>query len=452
MQRTAWIVLFTLFVVATIWLIARPRTVMVSSATIDVGAVQDVIVEVGKTRLPRTHIVAMPIDGRILPIELEVGDRVEAGQRIASLEALDHQTRVAQAQARVRRLRGQIAQNDDTRLEETSISGVTEYLHSVDRTTEAAAAQLQASKARLDDARAQLARVTVLFREGAAAQQELDEVRLYEIESAVGLRTDELTLRAVEAIRAAFRILPHYIRQQMELKATSREPLEAELAEAMVVLEQAERDLARCNILAPISGVVLARLEASERMLPAGTALLEIGDLDELEIETELLSQDASRLQAGMRVWIKGLAMGENPLESTIDRIEPRGFTKVSSLGVEQQRVRVIVALPTAVRTELERRDRAIGVGYRVDVHVIVRDQPRAVRCPRAALFRGDHGEWAVFRIVNGRATLTRIEVGLVGNDYVEITNGLNPGDDVVIGPDATVVDGVTVRGELLRE
>lgn len=445
MRRVIWIVILLAIVLGLGWLMFRPRPIIVSTATIEVGTVRDAVEEEGKTRLDRTHLVTMPIDGRILPIDLEVGDAVERGQVVAQMEAIDLETRVAQAAARVRRLAGEIAQNDDTRLEETSIAGVSEYLRSLDRTVEAAESQTFASSARLEYARAELARTLELFREEAAAQQELDEAKLYEVESAVGARTNELTLRAVEAIRAAFRVVPVYIRQQMEMRAISREPLEAELANAQAALEQAERDLARALVVAPVKGVVLARHEASERVLPAGTVLLEIGEVDRIEIESDLLSQDAVRVRPGMSVELYGPAVGEMLVMTAVRLIEPRGFTKISSLGVEQQRVRVIVAVDDATRRELADRGRTLGVGYRVDVRIIVNERPDVVRCPKSAVFRAESGEWAVFRIVDGRASLTPVTLGLEGAEFDEVTNGLRDGDVVIVAPDASVEDGSLV-------
>lgn len=443
MKRFTQLAILLVFVILMLWLLLSPRARIVELATVAPGTIRDVIEEEARTRLPRTHIITMPIDGRVLPIDLEPGDRVTRGETIARLETFELDTRLAQARERVRRLQGEIARNNDTRLEETSIVGVTEYLHSADRAVEAAQAQLQASNARLDYARNEMQRMLELERKDAASRRELDQARLYEVESAVGYRTDELTLRAIEAVRAAFRVIPHYIRQQMEMKTLTREPLEAERAEALALLAQAERDRARAVIEAPVSGIVLARHEDSERMLPAGTILIEIGELDRMEIEVEVLSQEAVRVRPGQRVELFGQAIGATPVLASVRRVDPRGFAKVSSLGVEQQRVLVMVELPPALRDELAERGRSLGLGYRVQARLIIEERANALTLPRAALFRTSEGEWAVFRAERNRARRTLVTVGLMNEREVEITAGLREGDRVILAPDVAITDGV---------
>lgn len=193
-------------------------------------------------------------------------------------------------------------------------------------------------------------------------------------------------------------------------------------------------------VRSPASGRVLRVLQESETIAPAGSALLEIGDPRQIEIVAEFLSQDAVQMQAGARAFIENWG-GETPIPARIFRIEPYARTKVSALGVEEQRVNVIL--------HLERPEDAppLGHGYRVDVRVIVSEQPNALRVPTDALVRNGRG-WAVFVLDRGRARLTPVEIGQGGDNYRAVQSGLAQGERVVLFPGDNLADGARIRAE----
>jgi HlyD family secretion protein len=388
----------------------------------------------------------MPINGRILPIELKAGDSVQAGEVVAQVELADLDTAVQMAEARVRRLQASIVENNDSRIELSTIDELDSVLESVDRSVEASQAQTEASKARETYHIADHQRKQTAFADQAATRKELDEAELAEIESRVDFRTDVLALRALEAIRKATQIWPLQVRQMIEKKALAEAVLAHELAEAQAALDQARRDRDRAQIRSPVGGIVMKRAVSNLRMLPAGELLLEVGRLEDLEIEVEVLSQEAVDIAPGDPVEIIVPTVRHEPLRGTVSRVEPRGFTKVSSLGVEQQRVMVIVAFDPEMLARFRAEGYSMGVGYRLRVRIYSDAHDNAVAVPRSALFRGPDDRWQVFVVRNGRARKTDLDIGLLNDIEAEVLAGLDAGDVVVLAPDADLEDGARVK------
>lgn len=191
-------------------------------------------------------------------------------------------------------------------------------------------------------------------------------------------------------------------------------------------------------VVSPAAGRVLRVLQESETIALAGSPLLEIGDPTQIEIVAEFLSQDAVRMQAGAAARIENWG-GDTPIAARVFRIEPYARTKISALGVEEQRVNVVL--------HLQEPDQAptLGHGFRVDARVVVAEQADALRVPTDALVRDGHG-WAVFVLEDGRAHLTPITIGAGGEDYRAVTRGLEPGQRVVLFPGDSLADGARIR------
>jgi HlyD family secretion protein len=197
----------------------------------------------------------------------------------------------------------------------------------------------------------------------------------------------------------------------------------------------------------PIDGVVLQRLLENEQHLPAGTELLTIGQLDRLEVETDILSQDVVRVEQGDPVEVYGPAVGAGVgggVSGTIHHVYPAGFTKISSLGVEQQRVKVIVRFSPDSADRLRQLD--VGADYRVRVRVFTDHKSEALVVPRAALFRGPDGGWQLFVVKANKALLRSANVGLLNDSLAEIIEGLQEGDQVILAPDTKLTHGMRVK------
>jgi HlyD family secretion protein len=191
-------------------------------------------------------------------------------------------------------------------------------------------------------------------------------------------------------------------------------------------------------IRAPVTGVVLRRLRESESVVPAGEPLLEIGDPKNLEIVSDLLSTDAVRISAGSLVLIEGWG-GEKTLKGKVRRIEPAGFTKISALGVEEQRVNVVIDFDDAAAGQ-----NVLGDGFRVEVRIVVWEKENVLKVPISALFRVG-GEWAVYMVGNGRAARRTLTIGQRNSLEAEVLSGLQQADVVIVHPSDAVQEGVRV-------
>jgi HlyD family secretion protein len=331
-------------------------------------------------------MVSAPVSGRVLRIELEPGDPVEHGDIVARLDAgpaplLDARAR-EEAQAAVAAARAAVA---------------------------SAQAEAQRARAALAQAERELERARRLTASGAMAAQERDA---RETDVWLARESVNMALYAVESATA------DRVRAEARLASGQSRPAGGVVA-----------------VRAPASGVILRRLRESESVVPAGEPLVEIGNPAQLEIVSDLLSSDAVRVRVGARAVVEqwGNDVG---LEAQVRRIEPSGFTKVSALGVEEQRVNVILDL-----VDPASEDAALGDAYRVEVRIVVWEAANVLRVPTAALFRDGEG-WAVYAIRDGRALLTHVDIGQQNGREAEVVEGVTEGDTVVVHPPDSLIDG----------
>lgn len=415
------------------------------------GLMRSFIEERARTRLPQTYRITMPSDGRIQPITLEEGDHVSAGQVVARMSPRDLQLAVDVGAARVSQLEAQIVDSDDSRLENTTLDAVRDEVKAMDNVLAATNEQTKAAKARLELAEWDLKRIQKLAESGDAAEKELRDARFEEVDARIDYQTSILLLRSMEAFQSAWNLGPKLITQYIDKKTLTHAILAQDKAGAQATLSQLELAQQRGTLTSPIDGVVLARGVSNERVLPAGTLLLEIGRLEDLEIEVEVLTQDAVQLRVGQAVDIFGPAIGTEPARGSVARIFPEGFTKISSLGVEQQRVKTIVHFDAGELTRLAESNHMLGSAFRVQTRIYLAEQADAVIVPRSALFRSSGGQWQVFTIREGKAELTEVTLGLTNNEQVAIQSGVQPGELVVLAPPASLESGAKVTPHVLR-
>ena len=442
----ALLVLVVLAVAAALY-VSVSGGMPVQAAAVVRGEIREFVDERGKTRLPATHLVTMPYAGRVNRIDLVEGAAVATGQVLARISSADVGADVEETRAVVGRLQAAIAQNDDATVEEVAYLQARQLEISMNRTTQAAEQRKVAGEQRLDYARKSFDRSEKLFRDGAQSQEELDRARVDLVESQVNYRTDVLVWQAMQAIEAASSFLPRMVRDTIDRKQLARAVLEKEKLEAEVRMRQSLLRQERSEMKSPIDGVVLERPIVDEQFLAAGTTLLVIGRLEDLEVEADVLSQDVVRIERGDPVEIYGPAVGKAlgmGVEAVVERVYPGGFTKVSSLGVEQQRVRIVIRFAEGVLPKLLEQD--LGVDYRVRVRVFTEARQKTLLIPRTAIFRGADGGWRVFAIRAGRVRLETVEVGLMNDMRVEVVSGLQEGDLTVLAPENTLRDGDRVR------
>ena len=382
--------------VAAVLAVAGLAAVALWPATIDVdfapavrGPLRVTIDEDGQTRVRDRFVVSAPVAGRVERIELEPGDRVVRGVTVVA------RVRPAPAPLLDARTRSELAAAVET--------------------ARAAVGQARAERERatavLDRAETTLGRQQTLAKSAAISGDELD--------AAVA------SAKAARSVLAAATFAVQRAERELQL-ATAR------LASPAAAGRPVE-------VIAPVNGVVLRRLRQSEAVVPIGEPLLEIGDADCLEIVADLLSTDAVRVAPGNRVLVEQWG-GRTTLDGVVRRVEPSGFTKISALGVEEQRVNVVVDfanIPEASRT--------LGDGYRVEIRVVVWEQTDVIAVPIGSLFRRGDG-WAVFVAENGRARLRPVGVGERNTQDAQITSGLTAGEIVVLFPPDTLNDGSRIK------
>jgi HlyD family secretion protein len=366
-----------------------PTTLEVDVATVARGDMQVTLDEEGETRVRDRFVVSAPVAGRLQRIELEPGDRVIRRKTIVA--------RLAPGAAPLLDPR--------TRIE----------LGAAVEAAKAAIGQAQAERDRaataLERAKTTLTRQEALAKAGAIASDELEA-------ATTAQRT------AAEALRSAD-------------FAVTRSRHELELAEARLQAPGASGGRT-VDVIAPVDGVILKRLRESETMVPAGEPLVEIGDPRRMEIVADFLSTDAVRVLPGAPVIIEQWGGGE-PLHGKVRRVEPSGFMKVSALGVEEQRVNVLIDFvdpPAAIKQ--------LGDAYRVEVRAVIWRESGVLKVPVGALFRRGEG-WAVFVVDQERATLTVVQLGQRNEVEGQVLGGLSEGQTVVMHPPDTLMDGMQV-------
>jgi len=382
--------------VVIVAMLFRPVAVPVDFVQVERGAIRVVVSDEGKTRVKDIFVVSAPVPGLMRRIELEAGDPVTAGETvIARIEPsdpsfLDVRT---QAEARAAVRAAEAAQNLQ-------------------------AASVRRAEAELEFADAEFRRFQGLAASDTVSENDLDSARRRAKTAAASLDEARASLkaRAAELEQARARLM----------NPNSSRALQGEDCECV-------------NAYSPVSGTVLQVLKESEGVVMSGTPLVEVGDPLRMEIVVDLLSTDAVRVEAGQRVLIEAWG-GEAALEGVVTRVEPFGFTKVSALGIEEQRVNVRIDL-VGPHAAWER----LGHGYRVEPEIILAEADDVLKVPRSALFR-DGDRWAVFIDTGGTAELRHVELGLENGLEAEITSGLELGQIVVVQPSDRVEDGVRLQ------
>lgn len=375
-----------------------PRPVSVDLAEVSRSRLEVTIGGEGKTRVKEVYVVSAPVTGRTLRLAVHAGDAVVGGKtelavmQPAEPQFLDVRTR-AETEARVQ---------------------------AAEAATSLAEARLARARAELEFAAADLRRARTLASKDNISRRELERAEL-----ASRTRAAEVATEAAAVKQAAYEL--------ESARATLRQPGAGPAPESCCV-----------TLVAPTDGAVLRVLTESEAVVAVGTPLLEIGDPRDLEIVVDLLSTDAVQVQPGAAVVIEHWG-GPTVLQGRVRLVEPFGFTKVSALGIEEQRVNVIIDLvdPPELR-------RSLGHGFRVETRIVVWEAPDVLQVPVSALFRADDG-WAVFAAVEGRARLRPVTLGRRNSLSAEAVAGVAAGDLVIMHPTDKVAEGSRIVGRAAR-
>lgn len=391
-RRFLWLAIFLLITSALVYgFRPQPRLVDVAEATH--ARMQVSVEEEGKTRVIDRYIISAPVPGTTCRTGLNVGDQMDKDQALMSIDPLRSQAldprRMAEAQSRV--------------------AAANAALKAAEQTAQSAAAEAQL-------AQKELSRLKPLAEQGHISQDKLDHI--------------ETLVRSTSATQRSSRFAVDVMRHELEAARTAFQytGTKAGLDPSSTVI-----------VRAPVSGKVLKIHQECEGVVSAGQPLMEIGDTRSLEIETDVLSSDAVKIKPGMKVTFSRWG-GESLLEGKVRTVEPVGFTKVSALGVEEQRVLVI----SDFTSDMEQWQ-SLGDGYRVEAHFILWEADNILQIPASALFRYNEG-WAVFVMDDEKAKRRIVEVGQRNGLSAQIVAGLEPGEKIITHPDDSIDDNVLVK------
>jgi HlyD family secretion protein len=391
-RRLFWLVILLLIIAALVYGF-RPQPRLVDVASASQGPMRVSVEEEGKTRVIDRYDVSAPVAGTACRIDMDVGDPVKKGQVLTMIKPLESQAldprSWAEAQSRV--------------------AAAESALHAAEQTAKSA-------RAEMDLAEKELSRLRPLFEKGHVSQGQLDQAAA----------TVQTTRAASRSARFSIDVARH------ELEA-------ARTALSYTGADSQDNPEGNVPVSSPIDGRLLAIHQECEGVVAAGQSLLVVGDTRSLEIETEVLSADAVKIKPGMRVEFHRWG-GEKPLLGRVRTVEPVGFTKVSALGVEEQRVLVISDI-ISDSTEWQ----GLGDGYRVEAEFILWEADDVLQIPASALFRFNDG-WALFVIENGKAVLRMVRVGKRNGLAAQILERLTEGEKVITHPDNNIDDGVSVK------
>ncbi len=406
--RKLLLLLLAVAVIGAIGYGLMPQPVDVDLAQAERGAIRVTVDQDGKTRIRERYVVSAPLAGRLLRIEMNPGDQVQAGNTLlATIEPRDpdllDDRAIAQAEARVK----------------------------------AAEAAVQKMEPMLEEAR---------------VAQEFTESELKRARDVRRKNPQAISNTELDSKLLAYRTRSALMRSARHAEEIAR--FELDQAKAALIRSLPEEDNPEQNtergkntngndrnftIRAPINGRVLRVFQESSAVVVAGTPLLELGDPSDLEVEIDVLSRDAVKISVGAPVMLEHWG-GDQPLHAQVRLVEPSAFTKISTLGVEEQRVNVIVDLVDPPETR-----QSLGDGFRVEARIVIAEAEDVLKIPTSALFRvGD--DWAVFRVQSGIARQQVVQLGLQNGLAAEVLEGLAEGDRVVVHPGDNVDGGTAVK------
>jgi len=411
----------------------RPQPLVVEIGPVERVTVSEYIAEEARTRLAREFVIDMPDAGLLERIELNVGDMVEAGQVIAKMDTFAIEQQLAAIEARIAQAEAYRDGVDSQKPKDEDLGMAAVRVGESDDAIKIAQREVEIARIEADNAAKEYQRVAELVQGGVASARDLEQADRLRLSTAERQRAAELALdsarKGLEIARLSESRVTGSVDDNEYLREANAAEADSLRAEAGIIRDRLERAVMR----APVSGPVLDKFVDDSATLPPGAPLLRIGDMASAEIECDVLSEEAGRIDAGAAVQLLGKAITGENAAGAVKQVYPAGFTKISSLGIEQQRVRVLI--------DYDHEAMPLRPGTRLDVRIVTGESADAIAVPERATFRRG-GESFVFKEVGGRAVLTPVRVGLKNDTWAEVIEGLSEGDRVVYEPANDLEDG----------
>lgn len=370
-----------------------PNPVDVETSKVAEGPLRVSVREDGKTRIREKYIVSSPVAGRLTRIELRPGDAITSEETLLAI----------------------IMPNDPDILDARSQAQAEARVQSATAAVNRAKANSQRAGIDLGLANSKFERAQKVYAKNGISHDEYDTFRA---EYLASVQADKSAKFDLEISQFELEMAKAAVNQFMESSPGHSEPF---------------------LIYSPIAGKVLRVFQESSTAVERGTPLLELGDPRDLEIEVDVLSTDAVRIRPGADLTIEHWG-GESPLKANVRVIEPAAFTKVSSLGVEEQRVNIISDFD-----ETPDRLASLGDGYRIEARITISQLDNALQIPNSSLFRHQR-QWHVFTIVDDKAVMRAVDIGLQNETHTEVLQGLQRDEEVIVYPNDQISNGVKIR------
>jgi len=386
-RRNLILVVLGLGLIALVWVVLRPAAIVVETAKAAFGPMRVTVDEDGETRAHDRFVVAAPIPGRLLRVDLDEGDPVRKQQVVARIEP--------------------IPLNQQQREE------VLARIDTAEATKRQADARVVRARENYEQTKRDLNRGEQLARSDLLPKQALEQARSAEVVSAQELEAAKFSAQAAAA--------------------------EVKVARAgLIGMNQGGAEQKVIFLRSPVAGCVLRVVEKSERVVQAGAPIVAVGDPHNIEIVTDVLTTDAVNIKSGALVLLQGWG-GDHPIRAKVRLVEPAGFTKISALGVEEKRVNVI--------SDFVDPPDGLGDGFRVEASIVTWEGDQVLKVPGSAAFR-DRDAWSVYAVENRQAHRRPVQIGHRNQTEVEILAGLSVGEQVVLHPSNQLSEGVRVRAE----
>jgi len=418
------------------YLVAKSRPVQVETARVARGPVEQYVTEEATTRLHAARAVTALTFGIAARIELEEGDQVKAGQLITTIRDTQLQALLQRAQAQVRETQGYLEGTTAPLPEKSEIEAAQKRAESAALAVEVARKNAEVAEQNQVLAHKELERTEALAARGVVPEETLDRVTTnYEV-ARRELAAAELRVQVAEIEQKVAALQEQVLLESMDDTEYLEKVYGARIEQIGAEVALLEEERIKTEVRSPMDGVILAKHVDREGYVSPGTDLLLVGDMNSIEIESDILSDDIPEVRVGQNVRLEGKALSGTPAVGTVKKIYPAGSTKVSALGVRQQRVKVLI--------DFDNSQVLLGPGYGLDIKIITDWRDDAVLAPAGAVFATAEG-MAAFKVSGGRAVLTPLGIGIRGEDHWEVLSGLEPGDTVIVHPPADLEPGARV-------
>jgi HlyD family secretion protein len=420
----------------------RPTPIEVDTQPVTQGTLQVTVNAEGKTRIREDFVISATVNGRLNRIKLDEGDLVKKGTIVATIDPLPLNTSVKETLAKLAEVQAQRQGVATLRPKSAQLAQTRSRISVAQANQLQAEARVAQTQATLAQARRDAQRDRELAAKGAISRQEQERTQLNQTTKVKELEAAILTATAaakeVEAAQAELQVLQ---KQQSDPDYLLK-VYDAQIASLEAQLSKLQDDASRTNIYVPIDGKVLRILQKSSNFVSEGTQLIKVGNPQDLELVIDVLSKDALKIKPGNKILIAPENNDMNNsikgnLQAQVRSIEPSAFTKVSALGVEEQRVNIIGDFVDSAHD--------FGDAYRVDVQIVVWESKNVLQVPLSSLFRcGDN--WCVFVVKDKKAQRQTVKIGNRSNYKAEILAGLSKNEVVILYPSEQIKAGIAVK------